>query len=126
VFAAGIQTRVPATADQVAKVRASILAFTDANYPWAERDRMDIALAVSEACANAVLHAYPGDAGDLSVSAHVDHHGLVVQIRDGGVGMRRSTGSTGLGLGVPLMRALAAMAITSDEEGTTVELRFPP
>jgi stage II sporulation protein AB (anti-sigma F factor) len=64
-----------------------------------------IALAVSEACTNVVIHAYRDDAeaGDLSIGLELEERSLYIQIRDGGIGMRPRTDSPGLGLGLPLI-----------------------
>jgi serine/threonine-protein kinase RsbW len=124
--AVGIHQRVPATVDQVPRVRHDVLAFIDAHYPAAARDRQDIALALTEACANVVLHAYPDDgAGLLTITATVDGQRLTIQIGEQGTGNGAAADSTGLRLGVPLMQALADTAIRSDEHGTTVQLGFP-
>ena len=47
--------------------------------------RDDLALALSEACANAVEHAGLGD--DYRVTVTADRHGCVVEIADCGVGL---------------------------------------
>jgi anti-sigma regulatory factor (Ser/Thr protein kinase) len=63
-----------------------------------------VALAVTEACTNVVLHAYV-DAeapGYLEVSAGRTDGVLHVEVRDEGRGMVPRVGSPGLGLGLPL------------------------
>ena len=121
---AGIHQRVPATADQVPYLRAEVLAFCDAHLDLADDVRDGVRLAVTEACTNAVLHAYPSGSGDMTVTARVDDHQLTVEVSDDGVGIQTRPASSGLGLGITLMRAIADTLI-SDGNGTTVELRFP-
>jgi serine/threonine-protein kinase RsbW len=123
--AANFSQRVPATADQLPHVRSQVLAFADAHYPDAERDRQNIALAVTEACANAVLHAYPDNTGELTVTAHTDDHHLIIHISDHGIGIHHANGTNRPGLGVPLMHALANTHITTNGHGTTTKLSFP-
>ena len=77
----------------------------------AEDVRTDIALAVGEACANVVIHAYPpGDVGPLVVHAVQTRAGgpkLTVTVIDQGQGMAPRPDSPGLGLGLPLIANLA-------------------
>ena len=48
----------------------------------------DLKLAVTEACANAVRHAYPsGDGGDVRVTIEVARDAVVVEIADSGRGI---------------------------------------
>jgi serine/threonine-protein kinase RsbW/stage II sporulation protein AB (anti-sigma F factor) len=67
--------------------------------------RSAIAVAVTEACANVVSHAYVGrDApGELEVRACVADRVLVVEVADEGCGMVPRVDSPGLGLGLPLI-----------------------
>lgn len=82
-----------------------------------DEDRLaDVALAVGEACANAIVHAYSGDEGVLRVTADIVADGLQVVVADDGRGMAPRADSPGLGLGVPLMVALT----------TTLEFRSGP
>jgi anti-sigma regulatory factor (Ser/Thr protein kinase) len=87
----------------------------------------DIKLAVSEACANVVVHAY-ADTGpgfmDLEVSTQ-DHH-LAVVVRDHGRGMTPRADSPGLGVGLPLIASLAeTLELTNGADGgTEVRMTF--
>jgi len=87
----------------------------------------DIALAVTEACANAVLHAYHDVIGIFEVAAKLVPEGrLVVIVRDHGSGMAPRVDSPGLGVGLPVMAAIAeALEIDApDGSGTLVKMTF--
>ena len=52
-----------------------------------ERTLYQVQLAVDEACANVVHHAYEGmEAGDMEISYHLDGHSLSICVRDWGRG----------------------------------------
>jgi stage II sporulation protein AB (anti-sigma F factor) len=86
----------------------------------------DVALAVSEAITNAVLHAYrDGDAGDVRVVACAEPSRLVVVVRDYGCGMKPHPDSPGLGLGLAVIGRLAAeLNIERPDEGGGTRLRM--
>src|SRR3712207_3175539 len=68
----------------------------------------DLALAVGEACANVVVHAYPpGDIGPLILHAEIQGENIVITVCDQGQGMVPRPDSPGLGLGLPLIANLA-------------------
>jgi serine/threonine-protein kinase RsbW len=125
VAAPRIQRRVPADAEQVPRLRAAVTAFTRRHCDHSEETRQAVALAVTEACANVVRHAYPDTPGALTLTAWVDDVDLTLLIVDDGTGFNGDTRRAGLGLGLPLMRMLATTTITSDQRGTQVTLGFP-
>jgi anti-sigma regulatory factor (Ser/Thr protein kinase) len=90
----------------------------------------DVALAVSEAVSNSVLHAYIGrPPGTITVRARQEPERLVVTVTDDGAGMKPNLNSKGLGVGVGLIREVTSeMRIESSAAGTTVWMAFavPP
>lgn len=87
----------------------------------------NVALAVGEACANAVVHAYAETRpGVLRVSASATPRGLDVVIADEGRGMAPRPDSPGLGLGLPLMASLTdTLDIrVAPDGGTEIHLGF--
>ena len=101
---------------------------------WAQRhveDRAvlsDIALAVTEAATNAVLHAYrhTDTPGTVIVTAERDGDHVCLYVRDEGSGLAPRVDSPGLGLGISLIAQVADSAdIRAPEDGgTEVVMRF--
>ena len=88
----------------------------------AESEASDLLLAVNEAAANAIEHAYdPGD-GDVQLDAERVGPFVAVRVRDSGTW--RPARPVGGGLGMQLMQRLVdECTITPGPDGTTVELR---
>lgn len=87
----------------------------------------DVKLAVSEACANAVVHAYPADqAGLLDIELSTWSEEIEIVVRDHGRGMTPRTDSPGLGVGLPLMASLARSLELTDgvDGGTEIRMSF--
>jgi serine/threonine-protein kinase RsbW len=101
-----LELSLPARAENVAVVRHAFGGFGDA-FDVDDQTLSDIKLAVTEACTNVVVHAYPGGEGPLRVAASVDGDRLVVIVRDEGQGIVPRADSPGLGLGLPLIATLA-------------------
>lgn len=98
---------VPATAERVPQVRRAVVAFAGvhgADDALAGR----IALAVTEAVANVVVHAYDPETGDglVHVVADVDDDALEVVVADDGAGFRPGR-SPGLGAGLGIIADLS-------------------
>ena len=86
----------------------------------------EVALAVSEAVSNAVIHAFRfGKEGFVRVRARHDGGELLVIVADNGVGMVPDLDSPGLGVGTSLISRLSEQAtFESSDAGTTVTMRF--
>lgn len=90
-----------------------------------ERIRGAIAIAVTEAVANVVVHAYDGGGGHLEVQASADDTELDVVVRDHGGGLRADSPGAGLGAGLRLIGALAQrFDITRRDGATEVHMAF--
>jgi serine/threonine-protein kinase RsbW len=87
-----------------------------------------IAVCVSEAMTNAVVHAYRNDArpGGIEMEAEHDGDSLWVRIRDHRHGLVPRLDSPGLGLGLPLISQMSAsLEIVSPQQGgTEIIMRF--
>ena len=118
----GIQQRLPARPSSVPLARRAIADFVRSHSSQSAAVILDIALAVTEACANVVRHAYPDGGGEVE-AALVDGD-LVVCVSDAGVGFEYPSRQPGAGLGVPLMERLAATTINSRPGCTRVQMRF--
>jgi anti-sigma regulatory factor (Ser/Thr protein kinase) len=117
--------RVSAEAHQVAGMRNAVLTLADA-CGMSEDARADIALAVSEACTNVVMHAYIDAPAPGALTVAAAHHDgeLVVAVRDEGRGMLPRTDSPGLGLGLSLIGRLAQQLEISQNGARGTELRM--
>lgn len=98
--------RFPAHADQVAPARREVVAYAREH---GAADPDGIALAVSEAVTNAVVHAYidalaPGDV-EVFAKRHPGN-GIEIHVCDDGRGMTPRRDSPGLGVGLPLITTL--------------------
>ena len=84
----------------------------------------DIALAVTEACTNAVVHAYPQGGGTINVTAVHADGSLVVTVRDHGGGMAPRVDTPGLGVGLPVIAAIARSVEIGSPNGGGTEVRM--
>jgi serine/threonine-protein kinase RsbW len=121
-----MELALAARAENIAIVRHALGGFGEA-FAVPEPKLSDIRLAVTEACANVVVHAYPnGHDGPMEVVASMDDDSLTVLVRDWGRGIRPRPDSPGLGLGLSLIAALAeTVQLGHDvEEHTEVRMTF--
>lgn len=86
----------------------------------------DVVLAVDEAVANAVRHAYgPHDAGPVEVTLWTEPHILCIEVVDHGHWRPPATEPDGPGWGIPLMTTVSeSVLIHYDERGSRVLLRY--
>src|SRR5436305_27035 len=114
---------LPARAENVAVVRHAIGGLGEA-IEISDRVLSDVKLAVTEACTNAVVHAYPGGDGPLEVAAYVREERITLVVRDQGRGIVPRTDSPGLGLGLPLIATLAEALELGTDAANRTEVRM--
>jgi serine/threonine-protein kinase RsbW len=119
-----MQLALPAHAENIAIVRHAFGALGDA-YALDEQVLSDIRLAVTEACTNVVVHAYPdGRDGPMEVFATMVGDELRVVVRDEGRGIGPRPDSPGLGLGLPLIASLTQNVELGRDEEERTEVRM--
>ncbi len=94
----------------------------------------DMKIAVTEACTNVVVHAYPGGQGPLETTMSVLAGSLVVSVRDRGTDFKptlglatkpETPGDAALGFGLSLIAALSdEFAIRAGASGTEIQMLF--
>jgi anti-sigma regulatory factor (Ser/Thr protein kinase) len=121
-----IELTRPAVAQELRGLREAVVGFAR-ELPGIDLDA--VRLAVGEACANVVVHAYRetnGAPGEIHLRALIENGELVVEIRDDGCGPGPRKDSPGLGLGLPMMSQLASelQILGREPAGTLVRMRF--
>ena len=124
-----VHLTLPAQAAHLCRLRHTMTEYLSA-FPLTPDRRDEIVLAVGEAAANAVDHAYRHQAepGVIDVTLWTESDALCVQIRDHGRWREPPAGPRpmGQGLGVELMhRLIDCVLIRHDHRGTNVLLRHP-
>jgi anti-sigma regulatory factor (Ser/Thr protein kinase) len=122
-----MELALPARATNIAVIRHAFGALGEV-FDVDEEILSNIRLAVTEACTNVVVHAYPHDQeGQLEVRATLRGGELEVVVRDEGPGIGPRPNSPGLGLGLPLIVSLTqSVQLGRDEkERTEVRMTFP-
>lgn len=114
---------LPARAENVAVVRHAIGGLGEA-LEMPEQILSDVKLAVTEACTNAVVHAYPEGEGPMQVAAYLTDTRMVLVVRDRGRGIVPRPDSPGLGLGLPLIATLAEALELGTDDGHHTEVRM--
>lgn len=121
-----IRLSVPATTDSLAIARQVVAGVGEA-LELSELEIADLKLIISEACGNAVRHAYRDEATEgetIEIELATAEQAIVVAVRDRGIGFVPAVENGGsLGLGIPLMASLAQSLELRAREGGGVELR---
>ncbi|HYF24563.1 MAG TPA: ATP-binding protein [Baekduia sp.] len=117
---------LPARAENVAVVRHAVGGLGEAlDVP--DSVLSDMKLAVTEACTNVVVHAYPdaADAGPMILAGRTNGGTLTLVVTDQGCGMVPRPDSPGLGLGLPLIATLtSSLEIGSKGAGSELRMTF--
>ena len=122
-LSSSLHQRLPATPASVTAARHSVASFA----ADLQVDLDDIRLAVSEAVANAVMHAYADTArGEIELSAGTSPSALTVTVRDHGRGLRAGGSGSGAGYGLAIIRRIAEHVELSDgPDGVSLTMTFP-
>ena len=117
-----MQQQLPATVESVAAARQAVRRFTS----QMDVDVEGITLAVSEAVANVVAHAYDeADAGVIDLSGIASDGEIAIIVRDSGVGMDAADATHGAGFGIDIIRRLAQDVTLEDcDPGVALTMRF--
>jgi serine/threonine-protein kinase RsbW len=123
-----VRLTLPARPENVAVIRHVLGAFAEAlELPPDVIE--DMRLAVTEACTNVVRHAYQDgdDPGPIDVIVRPSGGGLELIVVDHGRGMGPSADTTGPGLGLPLIAALAdsVRIEPGSPSGSRLAMTFP-
>jgi anti-sigma regulatory factor (Ser/Thr protein kinase) len=119
-----MELALPARATNIAVVRHAFGALGEV-LALDEEVLSNIRLAVTEACTNVVVHAYPdAHEGLLEVAATLQADKLEVLVRDEGPGIGPRPGSPGLGLGLPLIASLTESVQLGRDQDERTEVRM--
>ena len=121
-----VRLELPARPEGVGVVRQALVGVAD-GLALDAAVLADAKMAVTEACTNAVVHAYDDHSGQLEVEMLADEEALTVVVRDRGLGIQprpSRAGSTALGLGLPLIAALSDAFEVRGGPGAGTEVRM--
>ena len=120
-----LEITLPARAENVAVVRHAVGGLGEV-LEVDDQTLSDIKLAVTEACTNVVVHAYPEGEGPMGLRASIEGRQLALVVIDRGRGIVPRPDSPGLGLGLPLIATLAESLElgTGHSEETEVRMTF--
>jgi anti-sigma regulatory factor (Ser/Thr protein kinase) len=117
-----LQEQLPATVASVAAARHAVRRYA----AGLEVDVDGMALAVSEAVANAVTHAYDEDpAGVIELSGNATPYEVTLVVRDHGCGLGGEQRGQSNGYGIEIIRRLAQhVALDDSPRGVELTMRF--
>jgi anti-sigma regulatory factor (Ser/Thr protein kinase) len=117
-----MREQLPAVVESVAVARNAVRRFA----AGLEVDVVGMTLAVSEAVANVVAHAYhDGEPGSIDLSAAVSRDEVAIVVRDHGCGLQAAGDSRGAGFGIEIIRRLAQdVALDDGDPGVQLTMRF--
>ncbi|MQA76451.1 MAG: hypothetical protein GEU88_19350 [Solirubrobacterales bacterium] len=126
---AKVEFSLPARAENVTLVRHALAGLAEA-LEMSPSEIADLKTVVTEACMNAIVHAYPEDVvGPLEIRAWRDGDCLAITVRDFGRGIRplADVEHRSLRLGLSLIAALTESfeVRAADGRGTEVTMRVP-
>ena len=102
-----VKLTLPAQPENVSVIRHVLGAFAEA-LRLPDELVEDLRLAVTEACTNVVRHAYPpNETGAVEITIQPMEEHVSVIVSDHGRGIGTSSDTTGPGLGLPLIAAIA-------------------
>jgi len=120
-----LKLRLPAEDDSLPVVRQALRSLGET--VGAEPEALeDAELAVTEACANAVEHAYPGARGAVEVTLCPSAVGIEVSVRDFGRGMPDAStpADRDRGYGLALIEGIASRFDVRHDGGTELAMAF--
>jgi serine/threonine-protein kinase RsbW len=121
-----VKLTLPARPENVAVVRHVLGAFAE-SMRLPDELIEDLRLAVTEACTNVVRHAYPdGVPGAVEISVEPEPDQVRIVVADYGRGIGTSSDTSGPGLGLPLIAAIASTVDlqSSPGAGSRVTMTF--
>ena len=130
-----LQLELPADARLLPRTRKAVSGYLEEAGTEPE-DRADVVLALDEACANVIRHAFPdGVPGTIRLRAEIASDAVTVQVEDDGVGFdalavtRREPGPEDTsGRGLHMIRALMTtvqLESPSESSGTSLRMQKP-
>ena len=117
-----LREELPATVESVSATRRAVRRFA----AGLEVDLDGMTLAVSEAVANVVTHAYEeGTGGLVELLGTASESEVAIVVRDRGGGLAAARPSHGAGFGIEIIRRLAQhVALDDSPSGVALTMRF--
>jgi anti-sigma regulatory factor (Ser/Thr protein kinase) len=116
-----LRLRLPADATELSRMRRGLRRWLR-NKGALEPDVSEITIAVNEACANAIEHAYSPSPARFSLEASVENGVVTILVMDQGAWREPRGEARGRGLTI-VRTAMDEVEIITDDRGTTVWMR---